>query len=305
MKFITILLIIGFNIKAQITVRPVLSELSKTFHNIRDFTSYKNEAYFTAQSTLGDASVIVRVIKTNNKWSRPSIASFSGQYHDLEPFLSKDGLKLLFSSKRPKAKNQEAKDYDIWYVSRESTNSQWSVVKNMGENINTDKNEFYPSLSINNNLYFTANNKDSKGRDDIYFSEYKKGEYQASFSLNDNINTGGDEYNAFIAPDESYLIFGAYKRKDGYGSGDLYISYKDNNNQWLKAKNMGANINSKFMDYCPFVEPKTNVLYFTSKRSQNKSTEFSDINDMLNSYNHYKNGMSRVYKTIIVHNKTP
>ncbi|MBK8368965.1 MAG: PD40 domain-containing protein [Bacteroidetes bacterium] len=46
-------------------------------------------------------STIVTVNSRNGKYSKPKVASFSGKYHDLEPFLSPDGLRLYFSSDRP------------------------------------------------------------------------------------------------------------------------------------------------------------------------------------------------------------
>ena len=298
------LLLISFDISAQANITPVLPELSKTFQNTRDFTLYKSEAYFSAQSTLGDISVIIRIEKIKNQWSNPTIATFSGKHHDLEPFISPDGLRLFFASNRPASKTDKTKDYDIWYVTRDTIVSDWNKPINMGNNINSENNEFYPSLSRNKNLYFTANKKDSKGKDDIYFSQYKQGTYLASYSIDNTINTSGDEYNAFIAPDESYLIFGAYNRSDSIGSGDMYISFKNSNNTWTNAKNLGPEINSKRMDYCPFVDTDTNSLYFTSKRSNLDQGKFNNINELANSLNIIENGMSRIYKINFTNNST-
>ena len=85
------------------------------------------------------------------------------------------------------------------------------------------------------------------------------------------------------APDESYIIFTAYQREDGFGSGDLYMSIKDSDGIWAKAKNLGAEINSNKMDYCPYVDTKTNTLYFTSKRSEinNSNSGYSSVQRFL------------------------
>lgn len=292
-KIFFLLLITNINVLAN--SEAVFPDLANIFTNIRDFTLYKNEAYFSAQSALGDVSVIIRITQRNEKWLEPVISSFSGKYHDLEPFITVDGKKLFFASNRPLDENDTSKDYDIWYVLRQEIDSKWSEPINLGNIINSQGNEFYPSLSVNNNLYFTANKGDSKGGDDIYMSEYKEGKYQKSISLSKTINSKGEEYNAYIAPDETYLIFGAYKREDGFGSGDLYMSLKENNS-WSQAKNLGAKVNSKFMDYCPFVDASTNILYFTSKRSQFENTEFSKVSDLIKELNRMENGMSRIYK---------
>jgi len=294
MKYLLTLALTIFlsNLHANSTI--VMPEFSNKFHNVRDFTIYKSEAYFSAQSALGELSVIIRVEKNDDSWSNPRIASFSGNHHDIEPFITSNGLKLFFASKRPKTENSQTIDYDIWYVTREQVNKQWSKPQNIGSPINTDKNEFYPSIADNGNLYFTANHEDSKGKDDIYISEFNHGKYTKPYSLSNAINSEGDEYNAYIAHDESFLIFGAYKRKDGFGSGDLYISFKTDN-KWSQAQNMGPEVNSKQMDYCPFVEAHT--LFFTSRRSELKDNNFKNIEDLIIAYHSYKNGMSRIYKT--------
>ena len=296
-KLLLILILININFDTQAKIETTLLNLYNNFNNVRDFTKFKKEAYFSAQSTLGDISVIVKVIKINGQWSNPTIASFSGSHHDMEPFITTDGLKLYFASKRPTSIDDTTKDVDIWFVKRDSIDGDWSNPINLGAPINTDKNEFYPSLADNNNLYFTANYSDSKGKDDIYVSQFKDGNYQKPYSLSAMINTEGEEYNAFIAPDESYLIFGAYKRADGFGSGDLYISHKDNAGKWSQAKNMGEPINSKSMEYCPFVDMNTYQLYFTGRRNNQDTHQFKNIKNLLETFNSYENGMSRIYST--------
>ena len=213
--------------QSETKVSPAFFNLLNDFQNVRDFTISEDnkEAYFTAQSPSGEVSAIMHIKRIDQRWTTPDIASFSGNYNDLEPFLSMDRLRLYFASNRPKNDSEhKSEDYDIWYVERESNNATWSKPINIGEPINSKNNEFYPSLSSNNNLYFTSDSPESKGKDYIFFGEWKNDTYSKPISLGDSINTEGYEYNAFIAPNESYLIFGGYNRKDGLGSGDLYIS---------------------------------------------------------------------------------
>ncbi|UNZ00163.1 hypothetical protein MQE36_07415 [Zhouia spongiae] len=273
------------------------------FNNIRDFTISQtgNEAYLTVQSLLGEVSVIVRVHKVNGQWDKPEIVSFSGRYSDLEPFLSPDNRRLYFVSNRPvNSATDNTKDYDIWYVERTDINAQWGAPINPGPPINTPEDEFYPSVVANNSLYFTSNRSGTKGKDDIFYSEWNGSSYAQPSSLNETINTEGYEFNAYVAPDESYMIFSAYNRNDGAGSGDLYISYKNEKGEWVKAMNLGNEINSKQMDYCPFIDPSSNVLYFTSKRSDFKTIHnFTSTRDLIEALNQPENGQSRIYKVTI------
>ena len=277
---------------------PAIHSLSK-FGNVRDFTlsSSGTEAFFSLQSPLGEISVIMCIKKTSDTWSEPFIVPFSGKFQDIEPFLSPDNLRLYFASTRPlKSTDDKAKDYDIWYVSRESLSTEWGSPINIGSPVNSEKNEFYPSLASNMNLYFTSDLSTSKGKDDIFLSKWDGNAYQEPISLSEAINTEGYEFNAYVSPDESFLIFTAYNRPDGLGSGDLYISFNDGN-EWLPAVNMGSQINSDKMDYCPFVDINAMTLYFTSKRSKlNSDRSYQNLNDLLKELSKYENGQSRLYK---------
>ena len=286
------------------TAEPFLPEIFSRFPNVRDIaiSSEGDEIYFSVQSYQDEISVISYIKKINGTWSNPRIAGFSGKYFDIEPFLSADGLKLFFSSNRPlEMSDNKPKDFDIWYVHRENKNSEWSHPINVGAPINSEENEFYSSIANNNNFYFTCDQRGTKGKDDIFFSQWKNGTYSEPISLSDSINSNGYEFNAFISPDEAYIIFTAYQREDGFGSGDLYISYKNSDGLWTKAKNLGAGINSAEMDYCPFVDTKTNTLYFTSKRTSvnDSDKDFSSIAEILDEINKYDNGLSRIYKTTL------
>ena len=145
----------------------------------------------------------------------------------MEPFLSYNESRLYFVSNRPKDNVSRNKgDFDIWYVERKDIKSPWTEPVNMGNKVNTEEDEFYPTLSQNNNLYFTKDSKSGLGKDDIYFCMWNGKEYSEPVLLNKNINSEGYEFNAFISPDESYLIYTRHNTEDGYGSGDLYISFK-------------------------------------------------------------------------------
>ncbi|MEZ4811051.1 MAG: hypothetical protein R2819_11890 [Allomuricauda sp.] len=272
------------------------------FDKIRDFTLNRSgtEAYFTIQSQTEEISVIVLSIKENNTWKQPEIASFSGKYKDLEPFFSPDGLRLYFVSNRPLLDSiTVAKDFDIWYVERSNPQTGWSQPINLGSPINSEHNEFYPSLAENGNLYFTSDGPEAVGEDDIFFSAFQNGSYAKPVPLDENINTAGYEYNAYISKEDSYLIFGGYNRDDGQGSGDMYISFKDKAGKWSQAKPLPQPINSKYMDYCPFMDEENRILYFTSRRTKKPTEPFNTMDSLQRFLNAYENGNSRLYRATL------
>lgn len=298
--FLLLVTIFGFS-QEQTKPDPAFDFLKK-YINTRDLalSSTQDEVYFTVQNTNEEVSVIAFSKKENKKWSEPKLINFSGKHRDIEPFLSSDGLKLYFSSNRPLHDSiSKSKDYDIWYVERVNLKNDWSAPKNLGAPVNTSNNEFYPSLAKNGNLYFTSDGLKSLGKDDIFFSKWENNTYSEPTTLGLNINSAGYEFNSFVSPDEKFLIFTGYNRTEGLGSGDLYISYKDKNGEWEKAKNMGSEINSPLMDYCPFYDAKTQTLYFTSKRNATSNLGFKTMEELENEINKYENGFSRIYKYIL------
>ena len=238
--------------------------------NNRDLTIAPDgsELFFTWQQGFV-ISTIVRIQRKDGKWQKPEVAPFSGRYNDLEASFSPDGKRIWFASDRPVDANDSVKDFDIWYVNR--TANGWSEPVHAGFVINSPINEFYPSVAKSGNIYFTNELKTGIGKEDIVVCEWKDGKYSAPVSLPEAINSKGYEFNAFVDPDEKFILFTAYGRADDMGRGDLYRSDKDANGNWLPAKNLGPGINSKYLDYCPYVSPDKKVFFFTSNRPVHKT----------------------------------
>ncbi len=241
-----------------------------TAMNERDFALSPdgNEIYFTISTPRSTFQTIVFCTKTKSGWSKPAVASFAGQYSDLEPAFSADGNTLYFASNRP-ITGTTLKDFDIWKVTR--TNNKWGEPENLGTTINTTSDEFYPSVAKNGNLYFTAAYAGGPGREDIYMASFHQNHYQKPVALDSGVNTKFYEFNAFVSPEEDYIIFTSYGRKDDLGGGDLYISLKNAQGNWTAAKHL-TQLNSPQLDYCPFVSPDGSGLFFTSEKHQLQSS---------------------------------
>lgn len=268
-----------------------------THRNERDYTQNPsgNTILYSLVLPAQNLSVIMYQYFDGFFWSEPEVARFSGQYKDLEPAFSPDGNKLFFVSKRPVAKTYDEKDYDIWYI--DVSANGWSNPTNLGSPVNTASDEYFPTIAENGNLYFTASYEDSFGKEDIYFSRFENGSYTTPENLGDSINTDLFEFNSFIAPDESYLIFSSFGREDETGGGDLYIAYRNTDGSWSKAQNMGKQINSDKMDYCPFVSHDEKYFFFTSQResyifTNRKRKQLSDVVQLSNSI---ENGLGNIY----------
>ena len=252
---------------AQNNVKAFLPELFADYPNVRDFaiSPTNGDLYFTVDDLKSKLAMIVYISKEGENWSEPKAVSFTGHYRDIEPTFSHDGSRLYFASNRPiNGSSQEPKDYDIWYVDKTSTG--WSEPKHLKGPINTAANEYYPSLTKNNDMYFTADREGTVGSEDIFVSRFVNGTYQDPISAPGELNTKYFEFNAFVNPDETYMIFTSFRPNEGAGGGDLYISY-NTNGKWGKAELIEA-ANSPYLDFCPFVDRTSKTLYFTSQKTE-------------------------------------
>lgn len=235
--------------------------------NERDFAISPdgNEIYYTISTPRSTMQTIVYMKKSaKGDWSAPEVAPFAGEFSDLEPAFSADGNTLYFASNRPLT-GTERKDFDIWKVTR--TGTTWGKPENLGSNVNTTGDEFYPSITRSGNLYYTAQYAGGPGREDIYVSSQSGGQFQKPVALDTAVNSKAYEFNAFVDPNEQYILFTSYGRKDDSGGGDLYMAVKDTNGKWRPAQNL-KELNSKLIDYCPFVSPDGKAMFFTSERHQ-------------------------------------
>ncbi|WP_299884032.1 ankyrin repeat domain-containing protein [uncultured Lacinutrix sp.] len=201
-----------------------------------------------------------------DNWSKPKTILSHKRYSYNDPFLSPNENRLYFISNRAiDGLGEEKEDIDIWYVER--TENGWSEPINAGTKINSSGNEYYISFTNKGTMYFSSNknaSKERKGFDqDIYYSEFIDGKFQKAISLGDSINTIDYEADVFIDPEEKYIIF-CSTRSEGFGRGDLYISFKNSNGTWSKSINMGKAINTKNHELCPFVTADGKYLFYTS-----------------------------------------
>lgn len=210
---------------------------------------------------LWDAPFPVIVMRTEKEggWTKPEVAPFSGQI--IEGYsMTTDGKKMFVTSQRPlSGKGEPITAWRVWVTERED--SGWGELKVLKSSITG-----YPAVAENGNLYLATG--------DIWISEYIDGDYTEMKKLGDGINT--EEYaeeDLYIAPDESFLLF--CRRDDGFGSWDIFVSFRRENGTWTKAKNMGDKINTSVSEVYPFVTPDGKYFFFSSRRSIH--VDFSDV----------------------------
>lgn len=183
-------------------------------------------------------------------WTKPKLAEFTQQCLDGingGPVFSTDGEKLYFYST---ASQGSLGAMDTWYVQK--IDGQWSQPINVGKPFNSDGMDWTPVFSGKGNAYTNYSKlvKYKIGKDGFYDPE-------EVIIHKDFI----PRFPIYIAPDEQYVIFSADTEK-GFGSLDLYISFKDQDGNWGVPINMGPGINTNKVERFPVVTPDGKYLFF-------------------------------------------
>ncbi|SDQ04845.1 PD40 domain-containing protein [Flagellimonas zhangzhouensis] len=203
------------------------------------FTPDAKEFYFIRQGGPHRESVMVVIELIGNEWKESVVSKRMGQ-----PFISPDGTKMHLGNS---------------YLER--TDSGWSEIKKLDPPLN-DIPIMRLSASANGTYYFDSYFKEHPDFP-LRYSTMVDGKHQAPQILDKSINTGIKNFNhPFIAPDESYVLWDAVK-ENGYGSSDIYISFKQANNSWGEAINLGDKLNSNAWEASAFVSPDGKYLFFS------------------------------------------
>lgn len=134
--------------------------------------------------------------------------------------------------------------------------------KNLGDAINTEKDEYLPCLTADiSELLFTRRDK----AEDFFISYNKNGQWSKAEKLPSLLNSNYNEGAGSLSPDGRYIYFTRCGAEDGLGSCDIYVSEKIGG-QWQEPKNLGSNVNSSAWDSQPCIASDGRTLFFVSNR---------------------------------------
>lgn len=154
-------------------------------------------------------------------------------------------------------------EFAIQYAKTHNAKQYVFTPLNLGDSINSSYLEYFPSFTIDGSkMIFTRR---VKSDEDFYESDFINNKWSSAKLLAGNINTNLNEGAQTIAQDGSILIFTGCNYPEGFGSCDLYISYKTKKG-WSEPENLGGFVNTDAWESSPSLSPDKKDLYFASNR---------------------------------------
>ena len=191
----------------------------------------------------------------DGQWTEPSLAPFTYDCFELEPFISPDGMRLYYGTTRPLPGSTTTSEMpSIWVAPK--TETGWGTPEYFAPLM------MYVSETNNKDLYYT----DLAMGGYIAVKKWNGSSYDSAEKLSSNINYVNSPAHPHIAPDGSYLLYDG-EANNGYR--DLYVSFKNEDNTWARGIYLEGGINTTNDEMCPSISPDGEYLFFESDRSGN------------------------------------
>jgi hypothetical protein len=260
------------------------------------------EIYFGVISGRSATVVVTRLEK--GSWTEPEVASFASdpRFFTFEPCLSADGRRMLFLSTRPTAGEKEQSGWanQNIFVADRREDGTWGEPYDLGTPVNTANNEFYPSLTRDGTLYFTLS-APGTGKPVLVRSRLSGGRYQEPDTLPAAVNGKGEPFNAFVSPDESYLIACVSGRTDGPEPGrpQYFVFFRDAADRWSEGVPLGREVSPVSGNSgSAYVSPDGKYLFFGSSKSAEASAtpgKPQALHALREAFSRPRNGNSDIY----------
>jgi Tol biopolymer transport system component len=234
------------------------------------FTPDDTTVYF-ARGTNAVSTILVSH-RRGQSWTPPTVATFSGEWSDMEPAMSPDGSFLIFVSNRPARPGApvidghwNGQDFpghggNLWRVDRKG--EDWGTPVRLPDTINRNSSVFAPSVIRDGSVYFMTPDADGK-HFHLYRAQKTRDGYEAPVPVAFGEPTASDVDPA-VAPDETYAVFASNRAPAA--AMDLFIVRRGADGRWRTPDHLGTEINSPGSDAEARLSPDGKTLYFASDR---------------------------------------
>lgn len=246
----------------------------------REFAATINPAgdkiYFNRSSETGAWHIWVSDFD-GGEIDRAEPVSFSDpRYDDLDPFVSRSGDRLYFSSDRPlpgSNSSERTPDTNTWYAPWQGDG--WGVPIYAGDAVNSGLSETYVSESAHGELIFAR------------FGEGRGRARPAYLYIAERTETGFAEPVQVQAQPEGLRLTNPAISADGNlivatgtdgGGPNLYVSRKGREGAWSPFTKLPSPVNIDGAgQFAPYISNDSDWLYFASDRNSNEEERNDDI----------------------------
>lgn len=143
--------------------------------------------------------------------------------------------------------------------------------KNLGPNVNTKYDDYWPVISADEDRLITTVLVESKegGRktyqEDFYESYKTDSGWSKAEPMNPPLNSPNNEGAQSLSPNGKILFFSACNRMGGSGKCDIFISFHTSRG-WSEPLNLGSPLNTSAWEAHPSMSSNGHTLYFCSNR---------------------------------------
>ncbi|GAB1446612.1 MAG: OmpA family protein [Cyclobacteriaceae bacterium] len=172
---------------------------------------------------LNDGDIYFSKRQPDGTWATPEPlpGEVNSNYRETSVSLSKDGNTLYFASDRLGGLGGS----DIYMATKNGV-GEWTKIKNLGPNINSEFDEDSPFIDYDNTtLYFSSQGRKGMGGFDIFKSTLvnaKKNEWTEAENLGYPMNTPEDDI-FYVGSKDGERGYYSSIRDDGMGYSDIYV----------------------------------------------------------------------------------
>jgi peptidoglycan-associated lipoprotein len=218
--------------------------------------------YFTRCENKTNQNIhcaILKASKSGNGWGKSEMV-LNGKNDNIgHPAISSNELKIIFASNREGSFGGK----DLWMASRKSKRYDFDNFVNLGNVINTEKDELFPVLLNDSTLYFASNGLHGFGGMDIFVSHFTNGNWSKPENILPPFNSSRDDFGITFYGNP-FRGFFTSNRDGGQGGDDIYSFVRKN----LKTTVKGKFVNEKNKDFI------ANVKIKLIDKSNSKTFEF-------------------------------
>ena len=239
------------------------------------FSPDGNHLVYTWADSVWHSWGIMYSRRVKDQWLKPCLLRFEGSDKiPFNPTFSNDSRNIIFTMV-----STTWPDTDLYSISL--TDSGYSSLpERMDIPINTSGLDFGYFMDKDSSIYFTGKRDEFVGGlFDVYVCRKEKGNYVTK-NLK-VLNSALDDAAPFISPDGTYMVYEQMVNEMGVVYNDstariirieLFVSFRDKNNNWSTPINLGAKINSdKYKTYRPVISPDGRFLFYS--RTEKKGAD--------------------------------